>query len=81
MHYPKFEIILDAFFIGNVGTQCVGMFICVGLIVEKVKLLQLKVQGIVDAGCRYLELFILFGIFRLDFVFQQVRTVKFTIFI
>lgn len=49
-YWPEIELILKPCSIAFGGVQCLGMFICIGLQMKRIKVLHLELQRIVDEG-------------------------------
>lgn len=49
-YWPEVELILKPCSVAFGGVQCVGMFICIGLQMKRIKALHLELQRIIDEG-------------------------------
>lgn len=49
-YWPEIELILKPCSVAFGGVQCVGMFICIGFQMKRIKALHLELQRIIDQG-------------------------------
>lgn len=49
-YWPEIELILKPCSVAFGGVQCVGMFICIGIQMKRIKALHLELQRIIDEG-------------------------------
>lgn len=49
-NFDHFEVALHGFFVMIAGIQCGGMYLSIGLKMRKVKILQIKLQQLIDGG-------------------------------
>lgn len=58
VHIDNFEVITESFLVACAGIQVAGMFICIGINMQKVKTLHITLQELVDKGMTNLLFYI-----------------------